>query len=555
MLDLSRLLYMGGAASRADLAALALQDGALGSVLPERIELVKRAHGAINGKLTAGGSKATAKTQIKNLVAFFAWAEKGGYVLSLESAQTAYIHWTDHLLHRQNVAKNISQSTTYTQGRIVGQVLDDVLGRPSPMIELTRLKEPNKRKSAQGIKADKQNLESTFAFGWLVQDICDGLSLGVIWGPRPVRIPLRSGKELMLRVGQHAKSRRIVNRTPQRERSRQQKKIARQADFESNKTIQSRAPLVNLRILAELLVFIGQTGMNLAQANQLKLRHFSYASDIDGYKVRDYKARRAGEVLFEIFKEYRSHFDRYLEWRRSLFPDDERLFPLLRTNGAHSESRPYFGLIQQACKDAGIAWQPPSVLRATRVNWLLRRTGSADLTAEMAQHHKQTLIRNYEVPSQQRAIGEIMRFWQNADPTLSRSIPLVSVAPGACDGKPSVSPLKPSQATAPDCTHPSGCLWCEHHRDIDTFEYVWALGCFRHLKTLEVGRYHPPFGEQVDKHPGHWAIERITGKLAWFRDSNSTRLAWVEEAMARVEEGNYHPDWSRLIEDMEGEKV
>lgn len=550
--SLARLLYKGGATLRTDQAASALRNGALGSALPERIDLVTRAHEAIAGKLAAGGSQATAKTQIKNLTAFFGWAETSGHPLSLKSVQAAYIHWTDNLLHRQNVLKDMTQQSVYTRGRVVGQVLDQALGRPTPMIELTRLREPKRKKSVQGIKADKQNLEATFAFGRLLQDICDGLPLDVIWGPRPVHVPLREGNELVIRVGMPAKARPTVERTPYQERTRLAKEARRRAAFENDKSIDTRATLVNLRILAELLMFIGQTGMNLAQANELKTRHFSYASDIDGYKVRDYKARRGGEVLFEIFKEYRGHFERYLEWRRTLFPNDDRLFPLLRTQGAHVRSRPYFGLVQQACKDARVAWQPPSVLRSTRVNWLLRRSGSPDLTAEMAQHHKQTLLRSYEVPSQQRAIGEITRFWQAADPAFSNSVPVESVAPGACDGVPVALPFKPKNATAPDCLHPSGCLWCAHHRDIDSFDYVWALGCFRHLKTLEVSRYHPPVGATSDEHPGHWAIARLSEKLGWFRESNAARRAWVEEALLRVQEGSYHPEWSRLIDDLEG---
>jgi hypothetical protein len=40
---------------------------------------------------------------------------------------------------------------------------------------------------------------------------------------------------------------------------------------------------------------------------------------------------------------------------------------------------------------------------------------------------------------------------------------------------------------------------------------------------------------------------RIRAKLKWFAESNPARLAWVEEAHVRVEEGNYHPSWKRLI--------
>ncbi len=240
-------------------------------------------------------------------------------------------------------------------------------------------------------------------------------------------------------------------------------------------------------------MFIGQTGMNYAQSHRLALRNFSYSSDIDGYKVREYKQRRKGEVLFEIFSEYRSHFERYLEWRRGLFPKSEnRIFPIIRQEDTRETSPISFEPIQNACEQAGITWVPPRTLRGTRVNWLLRRSGDPDLTAEIAQHHKQTLLREYDKPSLQLAVNEITRFHLRNDPALAEKMPLLAVAPGECDGIPEPSPFRPKSAPEPDCKRPSGCLWCEHHRDLDSFDYVWSLGCFRHLKILELSRQRPP---------------------------------------------------------------
>jgi hypothetical protein len=48
------------------------------------------------------------------------------------------------------------------------------------------------------------------------------------------------------------------------------------------------------------------------------------------------------------------------------------------------------------------------------------------------------------------------------------------------------------------------------------------------------------------------ALEVLTVKLKWFRKSNNTRKAWVEEAMARIEESDFHPHWRYLIESAEG---
>lgn len=299
--DLKRWLYRRGACIPTNKVIAAIADGELGNPLQDRVELVTKIHEAIRTKILTGGSTETAKAQIKQLNAFFRWAEECEHPLELATVQTTYIHWTDFLLHRVRVVKDLKPGSAYTSGRVAGQILDCAIGRETPMLELTRLKEPKGRKSAQGVQAEKQNLELTFAFGRLMQDICDGLTLSALWGALPVRIPLSNGLELVQWSGLISKRKQPnIQRTTYMESSRLRRSQKRRAAYENDISLLTRSPLVNLRILAELLVFIGQTSMNLAQAQQLTLRHFSYASDVDGYKVRDYKARRGGEVLFEI---------------------------------------------------------------------------------------------------------------------------------------------------------------------------------------------------------------------------------------------------------------
>ena len=141
-----------------------------------------------------------------------------------------------------------------------------------------------------------------------------------------------------------------------------------------------------------------------------------------------------------------------------------------------------------------------------------------------------------------------MRFWAECDPTLVRTTP---VAPGECDGNPVPMKNMPKVLSPPDCIRASGCLWCEHHRDIDSQDYVWSLSCFRHLKIIEIGKFRAP--EQGSAaHPAEYAVTRLSDKLRWFRESNELRRSWVEEAMTRIEEGNYHADWERLIGYEEG---
>lgn len=553
--DLTYLLYHGGAAANTRRVGRMIAAGTLGKPVKERLSLVTKIHEVISGKLAGGGSMFTGINHIRCIRDLFTWAEDHDAALTLEAIQKTFVAWSDSLVHRHQIVKDLSQSSAYTKGVHAGYILDGVLNRDIPIISMTRLRMPPQRKTARGVKADKQNLAETFAFGHMLQDLCDGLPVDVVLkGKLPIRIPLRNGGEVVEWSGypNHAAVEYHLNNAPPvskkgRRRRYHRMSLGRFNAYSSEGTLRTRYTLANRRCEAELLMFIGQTGMNFAQAHKLKLRQFFYASHLDGYQVRDRKPRRGGDVLFEIFREYKPHFERYLDWRRTLFPESDALFPLVRKGGRSFQKHPQFAL-RKTCKAIGIRFVPPQELRNTRVNWLLRRSGDSEITAAMAQHAKTTLHDVYERPSQQRAMVEITRFWAKHDPTITRTAP---PAPGECDGEPVPLAALPNNVKEPDCLRPSGCLWCEHHRDIDSEDYLWALACFRHLKVIEVSKWVPPRGSR-EVHPAEHVIDRISEKLRWFHSSNAKRRHWVDEALARVEEGNYHPSWARRIVAMEG---
>ena len=277
--SLTRLLYKGGAGVRADKALQAIHEGILGDQRADRLELVHAVHEVISGKLAGGGSATSARNQVDEVVSFFAWADDVDAALTMAGVQNTYVRWAEYLFHRYKVAKRISERTAYTSALRVGQLLDSVLERQKPILHLTRLTRPSQRKAPLGGEAEKQNLFATFAFGRLLQDICDGLSLNVVWGSLDVQIARESGGVLALWTGGSVPKRQgewanweILNAQ------------ARRQAYANDRSLEHRGrkAVVNTRILAELLMFIGQTGMNLAQAHKLKLRHFSYSSDIDG---------------------------------------------------------------------------------------------------------------------------------------------------------------------------------------------------------------------------------------------------------------------------------
>jgi hypothetical protein len=529
--NLDILLYKGGAKENARSVRQLISGGALGQPRLERVELVQKLHAEINSSLAAGRPRASADRQILLLRILFGFADDQNLPLTVDEIVSTYCMWADWLHSRTQLKKDaarekqaggarfISSRVAFDYGAVVGTLIDRILERHTSIIELTRLYWRPQRKTAIGVQAEKQNLGHTFEFGYFIQDICDGLRLEIVTRSQfPIYLPLRNNKE-------------IIWNTP--------KKDHVSYNFE-NKAIGERYHLVNFRIEAELLMFIAQTGMNVKQALNLELRQFSYASYLDGYRVKDFKSRRDGAVLFEIFADYRPHFERYLAWRRELFPNSALLFPLIGLEGTRQDRRFQNHRVRSVCLDLGMPYIPPRELRNTRVNWLLRQSGDPELTAELAQHAKETLLNVYERPSLQRAMTETIRFWTKVDPHQSLT---QSVAPGGCTGAPVQAPERPADAPAPDCVKPSGCLWCENHRDVDSLDYVWALSSFMHLKRLELSKAPIPLTDN-ETPPAKHAVSRIQEKLKWYELSNDLRCEWVQESQMRIEEGEYHPDFN-----------
>jgi hypothetical protein len=527
--DLRILLWRGGAGARSDKAIKLIENGDMGNLLPERLSLVRAIHSELNGRAVSGRSKHSLATTLKTVREFFTWADQQHLRIAIEDVERLYIDWTDHLVYRAQIQRDLKEASAYGIASATSSVLDAVLGRPTSLIRLSRLRSPSKLKRPYGIEIDRQNLSQSFEFGNVVQDICDALTVDTVMrGMFPIQIPLRRGGEILLLCRSADATRRgFLER------------------YQSEGTLATRHPLANLRIEAEFFMFVAQTGMNVTQAKRLRLRNFRYASHLDGYQVSEVKSRRGGSVLFEIFHEFKAHFERYLAWRRCLFPESDLIFPFYLQYGSTEDAKFQGQRVRKICVDNGIPYVPPRAIRNTRVNWLLRQTSDPTLTAEMAQHTKRTLLEIYERPSLQRALGEVMRFWAKNDPNSPRQ----ATGPGACNGVPNAVAHAPNGTPAADCIRPSGCLWCEHHRDVDSQDYVWSLATFGHLKGIEVLKRR---NTKLNEAPATHALNRINEKIGWFRASSTQRKGWVEEAQALIDEGTYHPDWKLIVNHLEG---
>jgi hypothetical protein len=533
--DLRVFLYRGGAAAKRRSVASLINEGKLGAPLLERVPIVSAIHQEMESSLVGGGSRLTLVNTYRTLNRFIAWADKEGEQINLGSVRRAFAGWTEFLLRRQRSGQ-IKGVTVYGNAFQVGALLDRILDRRrGTTLGETRVKFEWNKKRAIGTEADKQNLSDTFDFGHMLLDFTESLTPEAIAGPLPVVIRLRSGNRLelwgRLRRPHLVKTLSKPDSFDKREAERVR------AMYSADSTLATRYSFVNLRIEAEMLIFIAQTGMNLAQAIRLKRGRFSYQSHLDGYQVRRlYKNRKKGEVEFEIYGAYRDHFERYLAWTRTL-PDygQDQLFRFVAKPGTAVDQTREFSAIRRKCLQLGVPYLGPQKLRASRVNWLLRKSRDPQLTAEMSQHTQETLLRDYERPHHQVAIVEISRFLSATDPAIAPP------GPGACiEASPSAVPGTPRTAPQPDCASPAGCLFCTHHRDIDSSDHVWSLCSYRYLKTLEIARLRPTRADDGSEHPATTVIERIDHKLKRFQASSEVRNLWVREAHARVAEGTHH---------------
>lgn len=550
--NLGPWLYRGGAQAPVREVATMIEAGKLGRPMIERIELVRLIREVLLNYLEGGGRRRHIESCIERLRYFFCWAdETSGTALSLDTVEQSYRHWCDAMLHRVRVARDLKERTAHGYGSMVGWVLDRVLERGNRLIKSTRLRKPKTSPRAVSPKADKQNLEQAFAFGNFLLDLADGISVDAIWGPLPLNIPLRSGKSLeeWSRLKRPDALKPPNPKYPSQHKYLAKQAQAKRATWESEKSYRTRYPLINLRIMAEMFMLMGQPALNLAQAHQLRMDQWRYKASSIGYEVRAYKHRRFGPVVFDIYSEYRAVFERYLQWRKAIFPNDPDglLFPFLGIGGKpiqrRSDRPPDFKYFMLACKRAGIAWVGPQALRSTNVNWMLRRSGDPDLTAGEKQHAKQTLLGVYEKPSLQRAMVQSQVFWANHDPALA------SPGPGTCASQaPAPVAEKPPAATQPDCITPAGCLFCVHQRDVDSLDHVWSLASFRLLKSFELPAQGQAKAKGATTEPAVLSIERITAKLSFMEASSSKRAQWVSEALLRLDEGRYHPAWAGLIE-------
>ncbi|WER46573.1 hypothetical protein CupriaWKF_03005 [Cupriavidus sp. WKF15] len=546
--DLKVFLYLGGAHANSREVGRLIEAGELGKPLMDRVAIIERVHEYILANLTRGGSRGSADTSIRRIKEFFSWVDDYFPNICLRNLAEGYLMWTEYLIYKSSRIHSISELHAYQCAVAVAKVIDSALDLQTSLLRKSRLRRPRGRwdRLCSAKEREDINLEDIFRYGRALVDLVGTLTDEVIFGKLPIRVTLRTGEtyENWLKLWGPAEELRTLraDRKPSIILSTLQKRRA----YEADTSREARAPIFNLRIGAELSIFIAQTGINLQQAHVLPVGKFKFRAAGEDFEVyRTYKDRRHGDVEFQIFREYREIFERYLKWRDCNFPEDGRLFPFI-TKGRAAHNVVAFENLKDFCSKVGVKYFASRVLRKARINWILRESKDPRLTARMHGHAEGTLNESYVIPSRQIALVEICRYHNSAESLAE------CPGPGGCaQSAPEKMPGTPIGASEPDCTNAAGCLFCNQQRDIDSEEHVWSLVSYRYLKALEFRSYRNPRRDSA-VHPAHLAIERLSLKIGQIAASSVKRADWVREALARVDEEDFHPKWDGFIQLMEG---
>lgn len=497
--------------------------------VPDRIPLVVAIHDKLLAKRVGGTPDKTITNYFYGLKAFITWSDEHGYKLSLKTLRNVYVNYANHLYKRSTVISDLSEDSAFTIGSALAAVVNDVLGLKKGVLSLTHLRKPPPTppwKKGQDATLDKDS----FRFGKALLKLSTALDLETLSAELPIEVELEPDKLLKIGLRWH---RNEIPRLPC-------------GAVYTTQLCETRSALVNLRIEAELLIFISQTGLNIEQVRTLTNApyRFDKMKSMPGFLEvrRAYKGRRGGEVEFEIHSNYKPLFIRYLAFRDTIFPEANEglLFEFLDVNG---KSKPrYYDLcsVKRRLDSIGFPYRGPRQLRAARENFLLDKTGNILLAAEMGQHSPEVFVKNYARPSFGTLLREVATFHQAQDAVATPP------APGACKTKaPSKIEGAPNEAPNPDCGSPAGCFFCVMHRDIDSMEHVWSLLSYRHIKSMELSKSRSKDASLV---PAYHVIRRVSEIVNAFASSNDQRSAWFVEAETRITEGWFHPAWKHMIE-------
>ncbi|MGK0269859.1 MAG: hypothetical protein ACI88H_000492 [Cocleimonas sp.] len=524
--NLTPLVYKGGTKIIIQKSSLSAQKKL--ELLPfkqNQIDIIRIIKGHAEASLDSGISVKTVLGQTVHLKGLFGYIDdKAIRFDNVDNIRQALYEYSEYQFTRANL-KKIKHKSAYSSLSSLSLALNGAFENLKFKIVQTRLKNKNQSQRATNRESEKVMFSDASQFANFCFDITKNFD----------PVSLTSGSlPIVIKVNNQS-----VNLTG-----------ARKHPIEVDKSfIRTEAYLgFNSRVSAEVMIFLAMTIQNQAPTYNLKRAAFDYKVLGEKYEVREYKAKRGGEVLFKIPKPYKPYFEKYLSFLNEYASDSEWLFPHLeKYKGFRKRTNQETGKLKGLCSRYEIPWVKPSSFRKIGENILMRMANDEKTASDYANHAVATFRQRYEFPSLQRAMVEVARFWDKNDP-LTHGEQKISLFDSSCNGIPTPIDDATNQLPKPDCITPTGCIGCKHYRDEESFDYVWGLHSFKFLKIIESSSHLTN-----EEKPSNIAIDWANLKINWFKNSEKIEhQQWVEEASMRIEEGDYHSTWSRKIEKYEG---
>jgi hypothetical protein len=524
--DLTPFIYIGGAKvirtgrwhSKVQMLHLA----------SERVKTIQTLKKHAIDLISSGYSFVSVKTYLNSLQAFIAFVDEKK--LSLETTESIDQSLYDYAEYKFSLCNNkkIKMHSAYRQVGSLKVLFTGAFERVNFNIEFTGLERSLPSQRVLSRKTENVMIGDATKLSRLCFDIINNFDpKSLLSGSLPIKVKVRDEV-----------SKELVNLTPHKKNS-----ITINKNFENTHAAQA----FNNRVSAESMIFLAMTSQNVATTYNLRIEKFGFKPIGEKYEVREFKHRRGGEVLFKIPKPYRPYFEQYLKFINEYAPNSKWLFPYLKKgSGFEKRNDRSIKSFKDICIKHKIPWTPPKYFRTINLNILMRLCSDEKTTADYANHSIATFRERYEFPSLQRAMIEVGRFWNKNDP-LTHGMPKISLFNTPCNGVPKGMHGSTNKLPKPDCITPTGCIGCDHYRDEDSIDYVWNLYSFKYLKIIESNSHRSD-----EEKPSNIVIDWANYKINWFKKSEKSKhREWDREAGMRIDEGCYHPIWSRKIEKYE----
>lgn len=541
--DLRKLIFWGGANLPPKLQDYAEISNLVGPIIENRIPLVIELHKTFQSNISAGIRQKTVGTRILILRTFFSFSESKNIDLSMcfESARTAVSHWIQYQWQRVRTGA-ITEDTAHTYAWSIVSTLAEIFDCSGEEL-IGRVTLP--RSNKDGRTNEKVDLQAVDNFLGDLEDIVNSLNLNAIHGHWPIAINFRNGEKILYN-GSGSYPQKLSA-----EIFRSSKNESRRKKRNNDTSYASRRKVVNLRVNAEILLFIGATGANLQVTLDLKVQDLKYQSFGEQYKVIGFKNRKQESVEIRIPKSYRKNLESWLTFRTMVFEGIcvENLFPILDTNliEAKLEGERGFRSLERIFNRAGKKRIPAVVLRAARAQKLIRSDAAGKDLSKVAaelQHGLPTLLKSYIKGSQQTASIELTQYFKNLKETESRNNLRVG---GSCNipNSPRSIDSAPNSHPEPDCINPSGCLFCKHYRSIDDFDYIHTILSYQEFlkMRLRLAGSNKALDPMILS-----AIEKITEHINYVMSMEGKISADAKLAAELIENGDFHPRWRGWIE-------